>query len=47
MRRRSAIEPVLGHLKAERRMERNYLVHRRGDANKVILAAGAATTSAS
>jgi transposase, IS5 family len=39
MRRRSAIEPVIGHLKAEHRMDRNYLAHRRGDANNAILAA--------
>jgi transposase, IS5 family len=39
MRRRSAIEPVIGHLKNEHRMDRNYLHHRRGDANNAILAA--------
>ena len=39
MRRRSAIEPVIGHLKNEHRMERNYLHHRHGDANNPILAA--------
>lgn len=39
MRRRSAIEPVIGHLKAEHRMDRNYLAHRQGDANNAILAA--------
>lgn len=39
MRRRSAIEPVIGHLKNEHRMERNYLHHRHGDANNAILAA--------
>src|SRR6476469_4438271 len=38
MRRRSAIEPVIGHLKAEHRMDRNYLHHRSGDANHAILA---------
>jgi len=27
MRRRSAIEPVIGHIKAEHRMNRNYLAH--------------------
>jgi transposase, IS5 family len=31
-RRRSAVEPVISHLKAEHRMGRNYLRHRRGDA---------------
>ena len=30
MRRRSAVEPVIGHLKAEHRMDRNYLAHRAG-----------------
>jgi IS5 family transposase len=39
MRRRSAIEPVIGHLKAEHRMERNYLAHRAGDAANAVLAA--------
>jgi transposase, IS5 family len=39
MRRRSAIEPVIGHLKNEHRMGRNYLAGRRGDANNAILAA--------
>ena len=39
LRRRSAIEPVIGHLKAEHRMGRNYLWHRRGDATNVVLAA--------
>jgi transposase, IS5 family len=38
-RRRSAIEPVISHLKNEHRMERNYLHHRCGDANNAILAA--------
>jgi IS5 family transposase len=39
MRRRSAIEPVIGHLKAEHRMGRNYLAHRAGDAANAVLAA--------
>jgi transposase, IS5 family len=39
MRRRSAIEPVIGHLKNEHRMDRNYLAGHRGDANNAILAA--------
>jgi IS5 family transposase len=39
LRRRSAVEPVIGHLKAEHRMGRNYLWHRRGDANNAVLAA--------
>ena len=39
LRRRSAVEPVIGHLKAEHRMDRNYLWYRRGDANNAVLAA--------
>lgn len=39
LRRRSAVEPVIGHLKAEHRMDRNYLWHREGDAANAILAA--------
>ena len=39
MRRRAAIEPVIGHIKHEHRMERNYLAHRHGDANNAVLAA--------
>ena len=39
MRRRSAVEPVIGHLKAEHRMGRNYLAFRAGDAANAILAA--------
>jgi IS5 family transposase len=39
MRRRSAIEPVIGHLKKEHRMDRNYLAGRHGDASNAILAA--------
>jgi IS5 family transposase len=39
LRRRSAIEPVIGHLKSEHRMDRNYLWHREGDAINAILAA--------
>jgi IS5 family transposase len=39
MRRRAAIEPVIGHPKAEHRMGRNYLAHATGDAINVILAA--------
>ena len=39
MRRRSAIEPVIGHLKSEHRMGRNYLWHRQGDAINAVLAA--------
>ncbi|MGY2803821.1 hypothetical protein ACVIHF_000551 [Bradyrhizobium sp. USDA 4506] len=39
LRRRSAVEPIIGHLKSERRMGRNYLWHRQGDATNAILAA--------
>jgi hypothetical protein len=39
LRRRAAIEPVIGHLKAEHRMGRNYLAHRAGDAVNAVLAA--------
>jgi transposase, IS5 family len=39
MRRRSAVEPVIGHLKAEHRMGRNYLWFKHGDANNAVLAA--------
>jgi IS5 family transposase len=41
MRRRSAVEPVIGHLKDEHRMGRNYLGHRAGDAANAVLAAAA------
>ncbi len=39
LRRRSAVEPVIDHLKAEHRMGRNYLWLRRGDAANAVLAA--------
>ena len=39
MRRRSAVEPVIGHLKAEHRMGRNYLAGEEGDAINAVLAA--------
>src|SRR5207253_9700627 len=39
VRRRSAVEPVIGHLKSEHRMGRNYLWHREGDAANAVLAA--------
>ena len=39
MRRRAAVEPVIGHLKNEHRLDRNYLHHRSGDANNAVLAA--------
>ena len=38
---RAAVEPVIGHVKAEHRMRRNYLKGRAGDrANAVLAAAG-------
>ena len=41
MRRRAAVEPVIGHLKAEHRMDRNFLKGREGDrANAVLATAG-------
>ncbi len=39
MRRRAAVEPIIGHLKSEHRMDRNYLAHRAGDAINAVLAA--------
>lgn len=41
MKRRAAIEPIIGHVKAEHRMGRNYLKGRDGDrANAILAAAG-------
>jgi IS5 family transposase len=39
MKRRAAVEPVIGHVKAEHRMGRNYLKGRDGDRNNAVLAA--------
>jgi transposase, IS5 family len=39
LRRRAAVEPVIGHAKEEHRMGRNYLAHAAGDAINAILAA--------
>jgi len=39
MKRRAAVEPVIGHLKNGHRMNRNYLAHTLGDAINPILAA--------
>lgn len=39
LRRRSAIEPVIGHLKSDHRMGRNFLAHSAGDAANAVLAA--------
>jgi hypothetical protein len=40
MRRRAAVEPVIGHLKDDHRMRRNYLKGRDGDRINAVLAAG-------
>jgi IS5 family transposase len=39
MKRRAAIEPVIGHVKAEHRMDRNFLKGRQGDRINAVLAA--------
>jgi transposase, IS5 family len=39
LRRRSAVEPVIGHLKSDHGMGRNFLVHTAGDAANAVLAA--------
>jgi IS5 family transposase len=39
LRRRSAVEPVIGHAKSEHRMGRNYLAGQQGDAINTVLAA--------
>jgi len=39
LRRRAAVEPVIGHLKQDHRMGRNFLAHAEGDANNAVLAA--------
>lgn len=39
LRRRAAVEPVIGHLKSDHRMDRNHLAHRGGDAANAVLAA--------
>ena len=39
LKRRSAVEPVIGHLKSDHRMDRNYLAGRTGDAINAVLAA--------
>jgi len=38
MRRRAAVEPVIGHAKSDHRMDRNYLVGSKGDAVNAVLA---------
>lgn len=39
LKRRSAVEPVIGHAKSDHRMDRNYLKGSQGDAINVVLAA--------
>jgi transposase, IS5 family len=39
MKRRAAVEPVIGHVKAEHRMDRNFLKGRDGDRINAVLAA--------
>ena len=39
LKRRSAVEPVIGHTKTDHRMDRNYLNGSDGDANNAVLAA--------
>src|SRR5262249_946901 len=39
MRRRAAVEAVIGHVKEDHRMGRNYLKGREGDRNNAVLAA--------
>jgi transposase, IS5 family len=39
LRRRAAVEPVIGHLKSDHRMDRNYLIGSHGDATNAVLAA--------
>ena len=45
MRRRAAVEPVIGHIKNEHRMGRNYLAHSQGDAVNAPSLQPPATTS--
>jgi IS5 family transposase len=45
MRRRAAVEPVIGHIKAEHRMGRNYLKGRDGDRINAVLAAAGSNFS--
>ena len=39
LRRRAAVEPVIGHMKSDNRMGRNHLAHAAGDAINAVLAA--------
>ena len=39
LKRRAAVEPVIGHLKSDHRMDRNFLIGAHGDATNAVLAA--------
>jgi Transposase zinc-ribbon domain/Transposase DDE domain len=39
LKRRAAVEPVIGHLKGDHRMDRNFLIGSHGDAANAVLAA--------
>src|SRR6185312_11846038 len=39
LRRRAAVEPAIGHMKSDHRMDRNYLSGPAGDAANAVLAA--------
>jgi IS5 family transposase len=39
LKRRAAVEPVIGHMKSDHRMDRNYLIGPHGDAANAVLAA--------
>jgi len=41
MKRRAAVEPIIGHLKSDYRLNRNYLKGKAGDHANVVLAAAA------
>ena len=43
LRRRSAVEPVIGHAKSDHRMGRNFLKGSHGDATNAVLAAAGYT----
>ena len=47
MKRRAAVEPVIGHVKAEHRMDRNYLKGRQGDRINAVLAAAGYNSASS
>jgi Transposase DDE domain len=39
LRRRATVEPVIGHIKSDHRMDRNFLIGSHGDAANAVLAA--------